>query len=858
MMPIVTLRAYAAGVVAMLLLLLLPASPVHGQTAEPIGDAAFDAALFAWEAGDYPAALAGLQRLLDGPDPHRLLRPAALLTGELYATTELTADGAAARWSPDGQHVIWETGTGADRRTHIAAYEYGRAREVVTVTGAALAFVGAGAVAYVHVPPTPELMAARAAVDAAAEGGDRDALFAARTRVSELEVAAARVVRRELASGRETNLSTGGLVVQAVLARPGDEAVYVLGAPADAGNVTDVYRVVGSDVQKITTGPGPKDAPVWLADDHVLYGIDRQTFAIEHVGAGLASRHSGTQIATSADGRAVAFVHQDGDDNVISVLRVGAAAPVAVVRSTSALGNPALSPDGSRLAYQSMPREDWEIHVAGVDGAGEPFRLTREIQHDLMPQWIDDSTILAVMGEGRHRRSFLYDANTGERTRLFHNNTVRTVSPEYQWTLSPDRSKVLIIAERDGDTVSPERGVYVLELARQVSIEDVRARVNGQLAAELALRERGAALFAGLEHAVSDVVDDVSRDRIYRYAYDLHEFGSKFITQPGNRLAIEYLTMKLREFGYEPELQWFEVTRGGQTVRTANVIAVLPGTVHPDVLYTVSSHFDSVERGPGADDNSSGTTALLEAARVLAQRPQPATIHFAFFTGEEAGLRGSREYVRLAVERGDQLVGALNNDMVGYANDQRLDNTIRYSNDGIRDIQHAAAFLFTDLITYDARYYKSTDAHAYYEAYGDIVGGIGSYPILANPHYHQTHDVLETINQQLVAEVSKATVATLMHLTNTASRPRLAAVETLSSSGELNVRWEPLPERDVIGYLVRVVGADGREKSSRNVGLSANPSVRVPYAAGDVVEVWGMNARGRSWDAIRVELEISG
>jgi hypothetical protein len=115
--------------------------------------------------------------------------------------------------------------------------------------------------------------------------------------------------------------------------------------------------------------------------------------------------------------------------------------------------------------------------------------------------------------------------------------------------------------------------------------------------------------------------------------------------------------------------------------------------------------------------------------------------------------------------------------MIGFANDQRLDNTIRYSNDGIRDIQHAAAFLFTDLITYDAKYYKSTDAAAYYDAYGDIVGGIGSYPILGNPHYHQTHDVLETINHQLVAEVAKTTVATLMKLASTPSRPKLAGVE---------------------------------------------------------------------------------
>ena len=81
--------------------------------------------------------------------------------------------------------------------------------------------------------------------------------------------------------------------------------------------------------------------------------------------------------------------------------------------------------------------------------------------------------------------------------------------------------------------------------------------------------------------------------------------------------------------------------------------------------------------------------------------------------------------MRQAVANKVQLVGALNNDMIGWANDQHLDNTIRYSNPGIRDIQHAAAFLFTRLITYDALYFKSTDAAAYYDAYGDIVGGIG-------------------------------------------------------------------------------------------------------------------------------------
>ena len=181
---------------------------------------------------------------------------------------------------------------------------------------------------------------------------------------------------------------------------------------------------------------------------------------------------------------------------------------------------------------------------------------------------------------------------------------------------------------------------------------------------------------------------------------------------------------------------------------------------------------------------------------MLADHPMPATIVFASFTGEEAGLLGSREFVRRAVESKMQIVGALNNDMIGWANDQRLDNTIRYSNPGIRDIQHGAAMLFTKLITYDALYFKSTDAAAYYDAYGDIVGGIGSYPVLSNPHYHQAHDLLEFVNHQLIAETSKTTAATLMLLASSPSRLKDLKVDS-DDRRRRALSWTPSPEKGV-------------------------------------------------------------
>ena len=96
---------------------------------------------------------------------------------------------------------------------------------------------------------------------------------------------------------------------------------------------------------------------------------------------------------------------------------------------------------------------------------------------------------------------------------------------------------------------------------------------------------------------------------------------------------------------------------------------------------------------------------------------------------------------------------------------------------------------FSNLITYDALYYKSTDAAAYYEAYGDIVGGIGSYPVLGNPHYHQSHDLLDGINHQLIAEVAKTTAATLMLLASSPSR--IAGLEATVAPGGAAAAWTP-------------------------------------------------------------------
>jgi hypothetical protein len=520
---------------------------------------------------------------------------------------------------------------------------------------------------------------------------------------------------------------------------------------------------------------------------------------------------------------------------------------VVVRKGPERLDAPAASADGRRVVFQAMAREDWEIIVVNRDGTSE-VRLTRDPQHDLLPQFVSPDRVLAMTGEARHRRSFLYDLSGGDSTRLFHNNTVRTVAPEYAWDVSADGTKVLVVADREGDTVSPERGLYLVDLTRKVTRDDVRTRLRASLSAEEALRANAKRVYAPFANAVRTTVVEASVPRIYGYQKALFDFDSKHISRPGNKLASEYLFETYKSFGYSPEFQWFdrENALGG---RTANVIATLKGTVNPELIYVISSHYDSVAAGPGADDDSSGTAALLETARLLSGRPQPATIVFASFTGEEAGLLGSREFVRRAVADKLAIVGALNNDMVGWANDHRLDSTIRYTNAGIRDIQHAAAMEFTNLITYDTRYYRGTDAASYFEAFGDIIGGIGSYPILSSPHYHQSHDVLENMNHQLITEVAKATVATVMLLASSPSRVTDLKVDRFAGT-TATMSWKASPESSVTGYLVAHGPAGSPD--SQQVRVSRPTVTLSNVRPGTVVAVKAVTGKGvEGWDWAR-------
>ncbi len=167
---------------------------------------------------------------------------------------------------------------------------------------------------------------------------------------------------------------------------------------------------------------------------------------------------------------------------------------------------------------------------------------------------------------------------------------------------------------------------------------------------------------------------------------------------------------------YSPRLQvrmdGYKVRQQGRIFRDVeivNVVAVLPGTRHPERQILISGHYDSLNLGqrsnrggsgqltdpdaitaaaeklalapaPGASDDASGVAATMELARVLSQYEFEKTLVFVAFAGEELGLVGATLYAQKAKRNGDVIEAVLNSDIIGteVGGDGRRENrTVR-------------------------------------------------------------------------------------------------------------------------------------------------------------------------------------
>lgn len=179
-----------------------------------------------------------------------------------------------------------------------------------------------------------------------------------------------------------------------------------------------------------------------------------------------------------------------------------------------------------------------------------------------------------------------------------------------------------------------------------------------------------------------EIAGQVSQDRLMRTVRELPEqraANGRGIEQVGLRATEDLLMQRVRELGYEPELQPVPWAPRSRSVAPPdepwnNIVFELPGTEKPEEVVLIGAHFDAVPGSPGADDNGTGVAGLLEIARLLKDHPRPRTIAFALYNLEEVGLVGARRHAGPFLEaidaEGGTLVCMLSLEMLGYYSDE--------------------------------------------------------------------------------------------------------------------------------------------------------------------------------------------
>lgn len=139
--------------------------------------------------------------------------------------------------------------------------------------------------------------------------------------------------------------------------------------------------------------------------------------------------------------------------------------------------------------------------------------------------------------------------------------------------------------------------------------------------------------------------------------------------QPGGDRARDYVAAAFERAGLAPLDGGWQRPFTSRGIAGENVVGVVRGQTDPDHWIVVTAHYDheGIENGQiynGADDNASGTAALIELARLLGEHPPRHSIMFVALDGEEAGLLGARAFVADPPVPLDSILLNINLDMV--------------------------------------------------------------------------------------------------------------------------------------------------------------------------------------------------
>ncbi len=170
---------------------------------------------------------------------------------------------------------------------------------------------------------------------------------------------------------------------------------------------------------------------------------------------------------------------------------------------------------------------------------------------------------------------------------------------------------------------------------------------------------------------IQDMVDAVSVDTLRKMVLHMQNIQSRHASYSFNRdEMVPWFCGLLREYGCDSV---FAQNIGSSSYNAPNPVGIRLGKKYPSYTryFLVGGHPDAMPRRStnyGADDNATGATMVLEAARVMQNYNFEHTIVYMGFNAEEVGLLGSAHWAKKAEQRGDTILGVISYDMAGHTN----------------------------------------------------------------------------------------------------------------------------------------------------------------------------------------------
>jgi len=268
--------------------------------------------------------------------------------------------------------------------------------------------------------------------------------------------------------------------------------------------------------------------------------------------------------------------------------------------------------------------------------------------------------------------------------------------------------------------------------------------------------------------AITAIVDAVSKDRLTSTLSKLQNYTSRRSEsgQVGLDPAADWVARLLAESGFQVSRDSF---RSGYTPQ---VVAELVGEVEPEKVVVYGAHLDSTARGqsatgrsPGADDNGSGSSALLEFAKIVGLMGLrfKHTLRLCLFTGEEQGLVGSRALARRWRSEGVNVIAMFNTDMIGYRQPGtpiKINLMNRKGDAGLLNIARQVTNTYLPGIANDNTAACCSDQQSFQEngfpaaGYFETPGSSVYYP-----QYHRSNDLLQYLDPEQIATQAKAAFA---------------------------------------------------------------------------------------------------